>query len=201
MKKLLGMFTVIIALFLLLPSCGSSLSDTEVKETAAKLINESYAVNDLFFGRGLSHNPLGEDGKGDAHTYSIKDVEYSKVISKEYTSVEDLKKAALEVYSEDYCDIIFKSAFEDMKDDSGKVYAYARYTEDLDGALCVRSDVEKTDITVGRIFDTESIKTVESNGSMVIFTVSSSVRGIEDGEIKLSMTKDDAGWRLDSPTY
>ena len=203
----------------LIPSCGDSQSATEpgytqlsadeLREIAQPLIEQSYEINEIFFRKGL---PVEEDLKelyaadtqinGEAPDYSGYDVKYSDyyVVSFDcgYESCNDIREAALKVYTADYCEsAVFPAAFSGITSDSGEIYEYAKYIDNTDLLLSVRADLANGAIDCSRRYDFETFEIIRQSEDGVYFTLVSS-----DGlTVELCIKKTAEGWRLDYPTY
>ena len=57
-------------------SCGVPLTEDEAKEIAAPLIEKSYEINEIFFGKGLPHIEDNTEDTGDNTQYDVKPVKY-----------------------------------------------------------------------------------------------------------------------------
>ena len=209
MKKIISFTAAIILFTLLLCSCSAAMTEEELKEIAGPLIEKSYEINEIYFGSGLPVDEEelaligGESGVGeDEGEYDIKPVSFVPVKSDKYDSIQSLKDAALEVYTESYLETVFKFAFEGMTDEKGEILQYARYIENFGGSvLQERADLEEESIVVGRVFDISTIRLKSAARNYVYFTVESYLDGKPEGTVELSIKDEGSGWRLDSPTY
>ena len=145
---------------LLLSSCGVDYTEEDIKTAAAKLIESSYEVNEIYFGKGL---PAVEEDSEEAKKFAdgldvdIASVSYLPVSDEcPYTTIDQLKSLAADVYTSDYCEFLWKRAFEGMSSDDGAA-VYARYMTDFMGVLTVRSDVAETGAELNRTYDLNSI--------------------------------------------
>ena len=57
MKKITSIILIVLTA-LSLASCGAALDDEQTKEVAAPLIEASFNVNEIFFGKGLAHEEI-----------------------------------------------------------------------------------------------------------------------------------------------
>ena len=205
MKTLRITLAVVIVLLsvIQLASCGVKMTEEEAREIVAPLIEKSYEINEIFFGKGLPHeeNIYDEQDEAEKEITGTKRVRYLEVTSEDYHSIDDLKAAAREVYTESYLSAVFQIVFEGLASSNGSVYQYARYITALVGELSIIADAEEQSITVGRTYDTSSLKITKKTSDTVYFTLKSFVDGKEDVEILLSIKDEGKGWRLDSPTY
>lgn len=186
-------------------SCGYDYTDEEVIKAAKKLIKGSYEINDIYFGKGL---PISEEDSEAAIKFaeenglSLENVQFLPVTEDSpYFTVEDIKKATKKIYSQSYCDYLYKMAFEGYSTEDGYAAVYAKYLEDESGTLTVRIDLAKNELPA-RTYDLDTIKVDSKKETEVIITVVSYLDGEkEDKPISLTLVKEEDGWRLDSPTY
>lgn len=202
--KLLVLF-VLTAAFVIscLASCGSK-NDPETVAAAEELIEKSYEINEIFFGKGLA---VDEESRQEAlegfdAQSDVQKVAYAKADALcGYDSVSSLKEAALSVYTEQYCEVLFASAFNGIKDAIGNTVEYARYIDDEFGFLTVRVDIEEDAIKLDRTYDLSTITITKQTDSFALFTVDSLVAGEPSDTVRIKMVMTENGWRLDTPTY
>ena len=189
MKKLLCILLASL-MMLALVSCSSH-SDEEVTEAAKSLIEASYEINEIYFGKGLP--------KSDKNVGSYAEVDPTCG----YSTVDDLKNAALKVYSAGYCeDVLFINAFEGRSiEGDAESASYARYIAYGEDRLTVRLDAEETGMVLNRTYDFSTITVEKCVRDSATITVQSLVDGAEDEIIKLNLVFENDAWRLDSPTY
>lgn len=188
----------------LLASCGVDYTEDELKTAAAELIEKSYEVNEIYFGKGL---PAVEQDSEEAKKFADGlDVDITAVsylpVSEDcpYTSIDQLKQLASDVYTADYCEFLWKRAFEGMSSDDGAA-VYARYMTDFMGVLTVRSDVADTGAELNRTYDTENITVDKMKKDTATVTLTSYVDGEKDQDVSFVLKLEANGWRLDQPTY
>ena len=199
MKKIIVFSLTLLLCFSLLISCSSGMTEEELKNTVGDLLEKSVTVNEIYFGTGLPHAPA--TGIADnAQDYDEPPAEYCDVVSVNYKSVDDLKAAALEVYTESYCDSIFEMTFLGMQNDDGTIFRYARFIDSFEGTLQIRADAADDAITLGREYDLSTLKILREGSDYVYFTLDSSLDG-KNETVQLCIKKGDSGWRFDTPTY
>lgn len=200
----IGAFALLLAMLLSLVSCGAPALD-EVQDTFKTLIEESYRINEIFFGEGLSTYDRDEQAAAYAYLpdsyalYEIIDVEAG------YLTVDNIKAAAEKVYSRDYLEGIYMMAFDGYAD--GEAVTTARYLEMEGYFLRYAAGAEDPfDILEGKqrrfLFDTMKIVR-PSRKDYVNLKIDSYLLGHEDEilTITLRFVLQDGEWRLDSPTY
>ncbi len=208
MKKILPLLAALLCLSLL--SCGSSKHTAdEMRDVVEPLIEKSEELNVIYFGEGL---PLTVDADEAQAFYSSFDTDVEAIsyhpVDKScgYESIDDIKEATLEVFTEDYSDYLFTLAFTGISDvvndgvgDKTETSSYARYLEQS-GMLTARIDLADDAITLGRVYRTEELEIVREKDNYVLVKIPTELNGKQcDVELKLVLTND--GWRLDTPTY
>ena len=172
MKKCLICFPVVLVL---LASCAPANDPEAARDTLQSLVEQSYALNEVYFGEGL---PISDDREDVERFYrsfdtDIRSINYHPVAS----------------------DAIFQS-----EDEIRKTAAYARYIQYGD-TLTVRLNLADEAIPLDRTYSCADAEILENQKGYVTFSVPSSVAGLPDEEIRIKMVRTDDGWRLDSPTY
>lgn len=209
-KKLFAVFvSVFIAVCLF--SCTQEeipfeeITSEEISKIAGPLIEKSYEINEMYFGCGLpideksleSYNgKLQEDIDVKSSYYLAVDSEYK------YQTTLEMKEATLEVYSTDYCESsIFPVAFEGIINENGDILEYASFIVNEVGILTERHDIAQRDPLPKRTYDLDSVKSISQSADTIVFSVDSYVDGAVSDNIRLTIKKQDSGWRLDTPTY
>ncbi len=208
MKKIL----ILLASLLLLTGCGGT-DEAVISAALAELIPASYELNEIYFGEGL---PISNDREAAEAFYAAMgagseiSLNYHPVSPDcPYQSVEDIREATLEVFSDAYADYLFTMAFEGLSSvfDEGtemqvtKTVSYARYLEN-DGLLTVRMNIPEEAIPLNRTYDTSDIEIIREKHGYILVEVQSYVDGVPDERIEVKLVKNAAGaYRLDSPTY
>lgn len=201
-KSIISIAFVLIIVVLGMSSCsGSAPEIDEVRDRIVYLIEGSKEINILFFGSGL---PIYErDGLIETELgvyYEDEYTAYNKVMeNSRFKSIDDMKKAAEKVYSENYLDAIYETAFEGYM--TGSSSAYMRFLETSDWMY---QSISATDFDLSeRIYDYSSMKIVKpSNGEYLNITIDTyTLRNKKVKTITLSFIYERGNWYLDSPTY
>ena len=197
-------------------SCGKRYEDGEIVAAAKDLIERSEEINKIYFGDGipladeedyadlfpwLSPSVPSEDEEDDMTYYMVKpDCGYS--------STDDVKKATLSVFTEDYSAILFENAFSGVTVVVGEgdqaerqLVSLARYIDSEEGYLAGRVPSEEEKLPLGRVYDLSSVSVVFQRGTEARVKVSSTSADGETEEIELTLIMTADGWRLDTPTY
>ena len=201
-KSIISIVLVLLIVVLGMSSCsGSAPKIDEVRDRIVYLIEGSKEINILFFGSGL---PIyRRDGLIETELgvyYDDEYTAYNKVMENtRFKGIDDMKKAAERVYSENYLDAIYETAFEGYM--TGSSSAYMRFLETSDWMY---QSISATDFDLSeRIFDYSSMEIVKpSNGEYMNVTIDSySLRDKRVKTITLSFIYERGNWYLDSPTY
>ena len=183
----------------------------EMRGILEDLLPKSAELNEIYFGKGL---PTIRDENAvqafyDSFDTDIAAISYTPVDpSSGYETVDDIKAATLEVFTEDYAQILFDRAFTGISDvfDEGletehrSTAVYALYLEQ-DGYLTKRVNMENDAIPLGRTYDLDSLEILRENGMGVQVRLKSMYDGKQSVDVELWLTETENGWRLDSPTY
>ena len=201
-KSIISIVLVLLIVVLGMSSCsGSAPKIDEVRDRIVYLIEGSKEINILFFGSGLP--TYKRDGLIETELgvyYDDEYTAYNKVMENtRFKGIDDMKKAAERVYSENYLDAIYETAFEGYM--TGSSSAYMRFLETSDWMY---QSISATDFDLSeRIFDYSSMEIVKpSNGEYMNVTIDSySLRDKKVKTITLSFIYERGNWYLDSPTY
>lgn len=199
MKRILSFLLTAVLLFSLASCGGSGLSDDEIRDVYADLIEKSYLLNDVYYGDGL---PFVNDPEtmaalaGAISRFSYMPVDKSAPL----TSEKQIREATLAVFSQPMCDHLFTLAFEGMSTGDDETVVYARYIEQNE-ILTVRIDLADEALPLGRVYDLDSMDILNQNGSRIVASFATSVDGKPSVNVKLTLVNTPDGWRLDSPTY
>ncbi|MGM9645015.1 MAG: hypothetical protein ACI3X1_08010 [Eubacteriales bacterium] len=201
-KSIISIVLVLIIVVLAMSSCsGSAPKIDEVRDRIVYLIEGSKEINILFFGSGLP--TYKRDGLIETELgvyYDDEYTAYNKVMeNSRFKSIDDMKKAAERVYSENYLDAIYETAFEGYM--TGSSSAYMRFYETSDWMY---QSISATDFDLSeRIYDYSSMEIVKpSNGEYLNITIDTyTLRDKKVKTITLSFIYERGNWYLDSPTY
>lgn len=164
---------------ILMVSCGGYDSGelvSAVKEIAPKA-EELYSV---IYGNSLETSLL-EESNG-----------YYLVTDSRYQSINSLKAAMKEVFSESYIKVISNTAFNGVSSDEGSIGAKFK---EVDGKLYVDPTVT-ADFGEMREFDLDDIKVIKQNRFKAKVAVKSG-----DDTLEVTLQKEDGVWKLDSSLY
>lgn len=199
MKRILSFLLTAVLLFSLASCGGSGLSDDEIRDVYADLIEQSYLLNDVYYGDGL---PFVNDPEtmaalaGASSRFSYMPVDKNAPLKSEA----EIREATLAVFTKDMCDHLFVLAFEGMSTGDDETVVYARYIE-MEEILTVRIDLAEEALPLGRVYDLDSMDILNQSGNRIVASFATSVDGEPSVNVKLTLVKTADGWRLDSPTY
>ena len=199
MKRILSFLLASVLLFSLASCGGSGMSDDEIRDIYADLIEQSYILNDVYYGDGL---PFVNDPEtmatlaGASSRFSYMPVDKNAVLKTEA----EIREATLAVFSQPMCDHLFVLAFEGMSTGDDETVVFARYIE-MEEILTVRIDLAEEALPLGRVYDMDSMDILNQNGNRIVASFATSVDGKPSVNVKLTLVKTAEGWRLDSPTY
>lgn len=224
MKRLLSVTALFITLAILvsstLVSCSKPISEEKALSVIKNLLTESVEINEIFFGHGLPYDQM-------AYLEKLEDIEDAKSqpggqngvyypfyvpIDKKakYQSENEIKEAALKVYSSEYCEYLFKLAFKGISSDSGVVSLPKYYLSDgSPKRLLVRvlDPDEKEIMPVKREYDLSTIEFIKIGRIYITFSVRSIINGEPADTIKAVAIHEKRphdiryNWYLDTPTY
>ena len=196
--------------------CGTSCSkpkhtEEELRAVLEDLLPKSAALNEIYFGKGLPTNRDENAVRAFYETFDtdIAAISYTPVDpASGYETVDDIKAATLEVFTEEYAQFLFDRAFTGISDlfDEGTetehrtTAIYALYLEQ-DGYLTKRVNMADYAIPLGRTYDLDSLRILRENETGVQVRLKSIYNGQPSVEVDIWLTETENGWRLDSPTY
>ena len=204
----------VLALVLMLPALASCSKPPEletVRDELVGLIEGAFEINEIFFGEGLEtvDSDIFE-GPVSGYEYVVEDCKYLTTTS--------LKLAAEEIYTQDYLEGVYETAFEGYAD--GEVGIVAARFLDEEGYLIQEKDVE-SQLNGVKKYDYSTMKIVKpSTQDLLNVEIECWLEGVKDAEkyedlpgqlgqlmkgervtVTLCFVLTAVGWRLDTPTY
>ena len=200
-----------LCLVLALASCTKPPELSEIKDELISLIEGSHTINEIFFGKGLD--------AVDADIYEAPTTGYEYVDEHcPYQTTTSLKLAAEAIYSAEYLEGVYLTAFEGYADESVGIIA-ARFL-DYEGFLIQEQDIE-SQLNGTKKYDYDTMKIVKpSSADYINVEIACWLEGVENADqfadlpgdagalmrgervtVTLSFVLTVEGWRLDSPTY
>ncbi len=186
-----------------LTGCTKKLSKNEATEKVAELVDESYELNEIVFGKGLEY----------IETEEFKNAKYALVKeNSKYNSINDIRVALDKVFSEDYSFIMKTTAFVGQSGGVDLTSVPPKYIENEQGFLVLKNDIvldgnvsvngDKQEISYNGFkvykYDTSTIEIKKISRRFIEAYITS-----EGGEqtILVTLILEENGWRIDSPTY
>ncbi len=206
MKKIISILLVLSLSLLALVSCGDRKYDeAEVKAVARTLISDSVILNDIFWGSGL---PYTDDLNTSDGVYFEAYYYYHKNLG--FETLDELMTIAEKTFSEKQCSLIESTILSSVTVEE-EVYSLARYYQKLSAKdnktpQCIMVNTTWQNLLIGKAeYDLDSIEVIGSEKKIVYVTVDATVT-YENYEpqkrnIRVALIEEDAGWRIDSPTY
>jgi len=203
LKNTLIIAVLLIGMSLSLISCSAKLPEIdEHKERFVYLIEESKELNVVFFGLGLP--VYRRDGvlseRKMVYSSSESQKNYNRIMeNSEFKSIDMIKARAEEIFSEDYINELYESAFDGIM--TGSTTAYVRFYDD---GKWLHQNVNATVFSLNeRIYDYSTMQ-VEDFSLEDYINVSVETYTLEDSKKKtvyLSFIFENGNWYLDTPTY
>jgi hypothetical protein len=185
-------------------SCAKKPTDDELISEAKELLEESFSVNEIFYGAGLDCEAQS------SHEAAKKYLKVSPDALAELgaSSIEDLRTLVKKVYSEELCELIFSTKLSSVSDGS-TIAGYAEYIE-VEGVVFVHAE-RKDYINAESEADLDSLRVVEKSADncRLEFDLTLTQRDRHGKDIptqkrtkQFSLKKDSEGnWKLDSLTF
>ena len=192
--SLIMILTLLSSLVLSFSSCAPAYSEEEAREILAEVLAKDTQLNRIIWGEGLlTEKEAGEHA--DDSTFYYMEV---SMLSK-YTSLDELKEAVKEAYTDELIDIVWQYAFgyEDVESE-----IIPRYAQNKNGYLQV--NVAKATL---RSFDLKSVayigesKIVRAKDDMIKINIKVSSDGKKFIEKTLELYLIDGVWKLDTQTW
>ncbi len=204
-----GIAVVVVTVLFLTRGASSPLTRDEAVGITRNLVEKSYEINEIYFGKGLALS----DDVTDADISSINnadvDVKPAKYLAVSpdcgYANTDAIRAATAEVYSSQYCEYLYQLGFEGITSDD-QIVVYARYCDDYEMGLSMNSNALLED-SINRTYDFDSLELIDrkcgksSRGRYVTVSLQSYKDGAADEVIELKLLLEADGWRLDTPTY
>ena len=182
--SLLAMLIVILAISLV--GCGK-ISEDEAKTYIKDLVEKSYDLNDIYFGKGLNYVDNGNPND----SYMVVSV------TERYITKNALIIATRQVFSQTYAQSLIDGAFSGYGSPINQNSVMSRYSIfDEDGLIYVNKNYEAL-IEQVRTYNFENIEITKISRRFVeanIFTE-------KNEKVKVVLVKENNEWRLDSATY
>ena len=182
-----------LAIFVILPlaliSCNAKVTVEEIEAALPTLVDESRALNEIYFGNGFKIDAERSDVERDGG-YFVCDKGSLNI-----SSVSDLKTATEKVFTREYAEVLYSSAFSSADG--------ARF-KDGDGVLMQKA-MDLGYFIPLRVYDYSSVEIEKSKGNRTTVLVKASANGDDFETVTLvivrSGNRGNYSYRLDGPTY
>ncbi|MBQ5601189.1 MAG: hypothetical protein IIU77_00010 [Clostridia bacterium] len=193
-------FSLVITLVLVatslisLSSCAPAYTDDEAKNILAEVLARDIELNKIIWGEGLSPEKDPAEHENDSTFYYMEVSMLSK-----YTSLDELKEAVRDTYTEELQEILWQYAFgyEGIESD-----IIPRYSENKDGFLTVnvaKATLRKFSVTSVAYLGDARVKRAKKD--MIRIEVPFSTDGKTFRERTLELYLVDGVWKLDTQTW
>ncbi|MBR5539135.1 MAG: hypothetical protein IKU61_04475 [Clostridia bacterium] len=192
-NKLLLCLLLVLTVFL--ASCGKDkITFGEIKEVLPTLVENSKALNEIYFGIGFK--PLGEGSLDELVGYYYVDCDEYGLYS-----VSDIKDATEKIFTKEYAALLYKGAFDGLVNEN--VIISPKYVEGTYGLMqSMRADVYDL---CDREYHYDTLNIVKSDNERMTVSLESVADGnVSKFEMIVVRSVDENGdyqYRLDSPTY
>lgn len=182
--SLLAMLIVILAVSLV--GCGK-ISEDEAKGYVKDLVEKSYSLNDIYFGKGLVYNDSGNPND----SYMVVNV------NERYITKNALIIATRQVFSQTYAQSLIDGAFSGYGSPINQNSVVARYAiYDEEGLIYVNKNYEAL-IEQVRTYNFDNIEITKISRRFVEANIYTN----ENEKVEVVLVKENGEWRLDSATY
>ena len=172
----------------------------------ADLIERSYEVNELFFGKGLPFVDPDDKSAAELVAEASTPLEAQTIYrpvaeDAPYQSEREIMALAKSVYSEDYANHLYAVGFTGVSDENEIVATYARYIYTERDGLTINMESVAKALPLTRTYDTSTLAIYRKGYDYVVVTVDAYDNGEKTGSADLRINKEANGWRIDWPTY
>ena len=206
MKRIVSLI-IVFGLLCSLVSCkekNREYDENEVKLAAESLIRKSADLNNIFWGEGIGY---------------ISDADYSfgyyypadifSLSSYGIETIDDLKEKTKKVFSSSYSENIFSTVLSSLSDGE-EIYGFARYYQKYSDAQnkepeCIMVYSKSIVLLKDEVsYNFDTLKVIGSKKQTVYVTLSVNVKRGEQTQtrdLRVGLVEEEAGWRIDTPTY
>ena len=185
-------------------SCGSeppALGD--VKDDFVALIEASYEINGIVFGDDIeTYERDNEEVIKNGTYYNVDDGFYNYEFLTEnnkYRSEDEIRAAALAVYSEDYISSVLDACFDGFMDENGDTAVQPKFLS-YTGMLMLNTEYQVY-VSGDRRYDFDTMEIASPSNAKLVNVTIDAIDGDERSQTRLTFVLQDGQWRLDSPTY
>ena len=168
--------------------------EEEVMAAARELIPAAVEVNRIFFWEGLPHEEPDEE----ENKIEMEETEYLMLTGDYmFLTESELMEKARAVYPEAYCEDIEKIAFEGIAVNDDEAL-FARYITEM-GVMKINRKLSEEGLRE-RVPDTDTLKFESATSDSAVVSLDFVCEGRTENQ-SVTLKLEEAGWRLDTPTY
>ena len=195
---------VLSALILTLAACSSEPPALdEVKDDFAALVEASYEINGIVFGDSVeTYDRQDEEVIANGVYRNVPDGFYNYEFLTEnnkYMTEDEIRAAALAVYSADYITSVLDACFNGFMDENGEAAIQPKYLNHT-GKLMLNREYEVY-VKGDRRYDLSTMEITKPSNAKIVNVTVDAIDGEERTKARLTFVLQDGEWRLDSPTY
>lgn len=210
MRRLVSGLLICALVVLSLVSCGEksrTYDEEEVLAAARVLLPAAEALNGIYYGDGIRPDTDRTEEKNGVY-YPARAEDLARY---GLSTVEELKERTRATFTASYAALLFSTKLSSVSD-GDNVLAFSRFYQAYDGTgedkkptfFMVNSE-ERGLLTDTLTYDYDSLAVSGAEGDIVYVTLSV-VAENEKGEhatvpLRIGLLEEDAGWRIETPTY
>ncbi len=200
------LLTIVVITTVFLGSCAKNRDyvESEVLEAAERLIRKSVKLNEIYWGEGIAHDQDKSEANGAYYRASSASCSHYGI-----NTIDDLTQLTRETFTVDMSNLIINTKLSSISDEDG-IQIYARYyqkysaLDDTPECIMVYDNAEvflKDDV----IYRYETLRVSRVKGESIFVgidvTVINDEGDIQSSTLEIELIEEDAGFRLNSPTY
>ena len=187
-------FVLVATSLISLSSCAPAYTDEEAKNILAEVLAKDIELNKIIWGEGLSPEKDPKEHESDSTFYYMEVGMLSR-----YTSLDELKEAVKDTYTEELQAIVWQYAFgyEGIESD-----IIPRYSENKDRFLTVnvaKATLRKFDLTSVAYLGDAKVKRAKKDMIRIEVPFSSDGKTFRERTLELYLV--DGVWKLDTQTW
>lgn len=185
--KVISLIMLIATLAISVIGCGK-VSEDEALTIIEGLIKDAYELNEVYYGKGISYKNSGNPNDLYMPTYE----------NDKFALKNKLVKRTYEVFSQSYAESLISLAFGGAQSEINQGSIQPRYItldDDPQGWILVNTDYEPLVKKVAE-YDFTTINIIKISRRFIEATIKTT----ENDEVKVTIVKEEMGWRLDSAT-
>ena len=206
-SKIAAFLLIIVVIFtVFITSCARNRDyvEAEVIDAAKSLIAKSARLNEIYWGEGIAHDQDKSGANGAYYRASSASLSRFGI-----ATIDDLTRLTRETFTVDMANDIINNSLSSISDEDGiRIYAryYQKYSALDDTPECImvydKAEVFLKDIVIYN-YDTVRVSRVKGESIFVSIevTVINDEGKSQSSALEVELIEEDAGFRLNSPTY